>query len=76
MATGVKKRAFSWMNKMGICNSYKTALKRNHEMSVAHDKLVLEWKEQHESEYVKENRDTTSRKEPAHYQVILLFTVA
>ena len=51
IAGGTKKRAFGWQSKMGMSNSYRTGLKRNYEMSLDYDKLVVSWKEEHEKEY-------------------------
>lgn len=46
MAAGAKKKAFSWFNKMGLTNSYTTALKKNKLFSEGHDELVSQWKKE------------------------------
>ena len=52
IATGAKKRSFGWFTKMGICNSYNsTALKRNSEMAVDHDKNIVILKQAHEEDF-------------------------
>ena len=65
MAAGVKKRCFSWFYKMGLCNSYKTALKNNYNFAKDHDETVLLWKAEHEASFF----DPTIK--PTEYQVIL-----
>ena len=66
VAAGVKKRAFSWFNKMGICNSYKTALKKNSDMGENFNEKALLWKNQHEQEYLQNNNQVMI---PARFQV-------
>lgn len=88
MAAGVKKRAFSWFNKMGVCNSYPTALKKNLELSKDHDHIALQWKKQHETAHLeqleiskKQNisfaeaklKYEETKENLPHYQVVNLF---
>jgi len=84
IASGTKKRAFGWQSKMGVCNSYRTALKRNYELSVGYDKIAISWKEEHEKEYTDmlkldinpndraavDNYRKMIKSTPPHYQVI------
>ena len=44
IAAGVKKKAFKWFNKMGVTNSYKTALNKHKSFTTNHDEDVLKWK--------------------------------
>ena len=53
VAGGLKKRAFAWFNKTGVCNSYRTALRRNNDLSLNHDKVAVKWKEDHERQFKK-----------------------
>eukprot|EP00111_Clytia_hemisphaerica_P014501 TCONS_00042697-protein len=51
VAGGMKKRGFSWTNKLGVSNSYNTALKRNREMGDDYDREAKRWKASWEYEY-------------------------
>lgn len=44
IAAGVRKKVFGWFNKMGFCNSYKTALKKNKSLATNFDEKALSWK--------------------------------
>ena len=48
IAAGLKKKAFVWLNRMGFCNSYSTALNKNKQLSENHDEEVIAWKNQAE----------------------------
>jgi len=50
VAAGAKKRSFGWFTKMGICNSHRTALKRNYEMAVDYDKNIVVLKQAYEED--------------------------
>lgn len=52
IAAGVKKRCLKLMNKLGLTNSYKTALLKNKQLATNHDTQVKEWKKQ-----IEENKD-------------------
>lgn len=88
MAGGLKKRSFGWFNKMGLSNSYRTALRRNGELAKDHDSTVIQWKEAHETEFKKMKTDgldyydkddlknfRETNPQPPNYQVINYFNV-
>ena len=72
IACGAKKPAFAWFNKMGVTNSYITALKKNDAMSNNFDEKVKQWKKEHEEEDKKmkdENFDLGNKSDVADYRI-------
>ena len=43
-AAGIKRKCFKWFNRLGVTNSYRTALKKNKELADGYDEEVKEWK--------------------------------
>jgi len=71
VASGAKKRAYGWFNKLGITNSYQTALNKNGEMSKDFDKAVLNWRTAQENEYKgmkSEDLDPKNKEHVAQYR--------
>ncbi|XP_066922838.1 uncharacterized protein [Clytia hemisphaerica] len=46
VAAGVKKRAFQWFNKLGVTNSYTTALDKHKSLGIDFDKEFMRWKKE------------------------------
>lgn len=51
ITAGISKRSFGWFNKMGLSNSYCTALKRNGDFGVNYDEKAMQWKHEIEKDY-------------------------
>ena len=52
LASGAKKVAFKWMNAMGWCNSYRTALEKNKKMVEGFAEDTLSWKDASEKIHI------------------------
>ena len=53
IAAGLKRSMFKVFNKMCLCNSYVTALRKNMKLSDGFDEKVLSWKRKIEFQYAK-----------------------
>ena len=72
-AGGMKKKGFAWFQKLGLNNSYQTALKRNSEMAKDYDKKALDWKRAIEKEHhdmVMAGLDPSNKEDLKSYQKI------
>ena len=54
-AAGAKKKSFQWFNKMGISNSYSTALRKNKKLAENHDADAIGWRKN--AEHDQDNAD-------------------
>ena len=56
IASGAKRKAFQWFNKMGFSNSYSTALRKNNQLALDRDAGAIQWKENVERIFERQNK--------------------
>ena len=72
-AAGAKKKTFKWFNKMGLTNSYSTALRKNKQLSENYDSDVVKWKENIEQSNKAEEYQVSMKTRPQHLITLVRF---